>query len=616
MPTKFIGPWSGGLNLISNRDLSPFLGQHDLGEATNVNYTPEGFLEPRPGCRVFTDDTWDSNLYAYIDDADNSVFHLVGWVDAGDDGIFAYVTVLENGIEHLYRINSSGNSFELHSTNDPVGFTHLINHHGFVADVNLDTNPDHAGTDYFYPKDTGIIFFTSTFNTAYITPDVTSLSFSRVDQKLQIPASDMGMVVKDRLFLFNKKASKMYYSPPGYILDFRVLNELNPPSEPISIAAPFGEDTSGEEPIEPSTDADDIIRCVEFQNNNFYIFKRNSTFLFTYQNSPITDGYMRKISDRMGAFDSTIYKENIIIINNKGVYRIDGTNFLDLQEKMNFRFEIPIDHTGVKPDNIFITNFNDTILFGMLDTVSDPEGQPSYYYYAMNGNTGAWSRWDYDYAPNIAKPGSDYILCCPSNSVKIKMLYTTFDKKRIVFMDWKPSYDNFDYHLDSNTNHTDTLDELYFPSVSIKTTASFGDSMLKYKKLYRYYIRLYLSDNPAPSPEYPVWTLSLNYNQYQFNAKHNPKFYLYPSVQENFPGTKTEFGVDSMSIQSALYKRTYQVALPQQRVTEFLFELSRRYTTLPVGLSVQNLEANRPINTGYYFLLSGFWFDYENKAGI
>lgn len=617
MATKFIGPWPGGLNLVTNRDLSPFMNSNELGEATNVIYTPQGFLQPRPGCKIFTDVTTpaDANIYQYVNGS-NGLFHLLGWVDAGDEGLFAYVSV-RNGVDsRLYRVRESGETILIHTL---VGghFTHLINHHGFVADVNIDTNPDHAGNDYFYPKDTGIIFFTNQSNMAFIADDVNDITLTQVDIKLQIPASDVGMVVKDRLFLFDKKNCKMYYSPPGYILDFRTFNELNPgpPEEPIYIAAPYGKDSAGEEPIEPSTDVDDTIRCVEFKNNNFYIFKRNSTFMFTYQNSPITDGYMRKISDRMGAFDSTIYKENIIIVNNKGVYRVEGTDFLDLQEKMNFRFEIPIDHTGVSPDDIFITNFNDTILFGMIDRVTTAQQS---YYYALNGLTGAWSKWEYDYGDglNIAAPGSDYVLCQPPGTIKIKMLSTTFDQKKLVYMEWKPGYDLPDYHLDSNMNSTEMWDELYFPNVAIKTTASFGDSMLHYKKLYRYFIRFYLSEQPSQPPAYPIWTLSLNYNEYKFDPKHNPRFHLYPA---NPPTAAPEgdFGLASvMDIESVVYKRTYQVSLPQQRAKEFMFELKRRYSTIPVGQDLHNSDADRTVKTGYYFLLSGFWFDYDNKAGI
>jgi hypothetical protein len=434
-----------------------------------------------------------------------------------------------------------------------------------------------------------------------------------------VPASHVGMIIKDRLFLFDKYANKMYWGPPLQILDFRQFNELKvmspgppPVYEPIAVTAPFGKDTAGEEIIEPTT-PEDTIRSVEFNNNNFYIFKRNATYMFTYQLSPLTDGYMRKISSEMGAYDSTNFRENIIVINNKGVFQINGTEFIDLQQKMNFRFEFPLDNTNIAPNDIFITNFNELVLFGFRDMVSNPE-EPKKHYYVMNTSSGAWSKWDYDYTNAIASPGSDFVLAQHHSDADIKMVFVDFWQQHLVFMFWKPHDTLHDYHLDSNYLSTTAYDNFYFPSVAVKTAASFGDDMLKFKKLHKYYIRFYLSELPVPYPEHPIWTLSINYNDYRFNAMQNPKFSLYPTAPEN-TGGQSKFSA-SMGVESVIYHRTYQVALPQQRTKEFVFELKRRYSVIPFDLGLFNADADRPIKAGYYFLLSGFWFNYENKAAI
>jgi hypothetical protein len=63
-----------------------------------------------------------------------------------------------------------------------------------------------------------------------------------------------------------------------------------------------------------------------------------------------------------------------------------------------------------------------------------------------------------------------------------------------------------------------------------------------------------------------------------------------------------------------VYRRAYQLPIPQQRAVEFVFELHRRWTSITAELI--NPDTDRPIKAGYYFLLSGVWFDYNDKAGI
>jgi len=610
MPTKTLGPWQGGLNLAANRGLSVFLPDGDLGDAENVIFTPEGFIQPRPGFKTLLSNGVE-DLYGHnIGEGGSPETKIIGSVDTGN-GIYALIEVYALGRSYLYKVRdedilSTDHNIELIYTLNTAGsrFTHAIVHSGFVTDQTI-TPPvtDPPSPNYVYKKDSGVLLFTDTPNQVFIAPISLTGAITMYDASYLVPASDYGMVVKDRLFLFDYKKNIMWWSPATYILDFR--------TDITTVAiAPFGIDTAGQEIIEPTTSYD-IIRSVEFYNNNFYIFKRDSTFMFTYQLSPLTDGYMRKISDEMGAYDSTLYQENIIVVNTRGVFRVEGTNFIDLQAKMNFRFEIPIDHPKISQRDIFITNLNNNIIFGFRDSVTNPL-VPKDYHYCMNVDTGAWSKWNFSYESGIVAgnaPGSAFVLCQKSNTTMQKAIFSNFTKDRFIFAHWKPNSSLYDYHLDGDTVSKKVRQDLYFPNVVIKTTANVGGSMLQYKKLYRYFLRFYLSEVPSSLEEDPIWTLSINYNDYKFDSTMNPIFGLYPTTQP-FPDPLIS------QVTTAVYTRTYQVRLPQQRAKEFVFELKRRASQIASDVVINNPDADRPIKTGYYFMLTGLWFDYQDKAGI
>jgi hypothetical protein len=610
MQTETLGPWTGGLNLTSNRDLSVFLNNSELGEATNVVFTNEGFVEPRPGCKMFYDLDSTNSLYEHITAGDGEL-NIIGRV-TNSTGVWALITATWGSNQSsLFKVKTRTlgveglNISDVQKLFDYSGhkITHAIVHSGFTTTINTGTVPN----NYYYEKDNGVLLFTDTATVGYIYPHELPVNAATYMQPtLLVPASHMGMVVKDRLFLFDKVKNKMYWGPPQYILDFRT--DAN-----TVTYGPFGEDTAGEENIEP-TYTKDTIRNIAFYNNNFYIFKPFKTYMFTYQLNPTTDGYMRKISNETGAFDCCVLKDQIVVINNKGIFKMEGTEFIDLQAKMNFRFEIPLDHSNVTPDDVFITAWNQNILFGLRDKITTP-GTTKYHHYNINAQTGAWSKWDYSYLPDIATPGSESVFVQDVNTTFGALLFMTFDKKKLVYMYWKPDPALWEYHLDSDTTSVNVKPTTYyFPNVVIKTAASFGGSMINYKKLYRYFIRFYLSEVPSNPIEDPVWTLSINYNDYRFDDTMNPIFGLYPTSTEPYP-SPLAYGTPT-----TVYKRVYQIILPQQRAREFVFELKRRATTFSLsgvgGLSINNPDTDRPIKAGYFFALSGLWVHYEDKALI
>jgi hypothetical protein len=167
-----------------------------------------------------------------------------------------------------------------------------------------------------------------------------------------------------------------------------------------------------------------------------------------------------------------------------------------------------------------------------------------------------------------------------------------------------------------------------------------GDSILDYKKLLRAYVRMYISDIPH-SIAGSEWRFSVNYNDFYF-VSTNPSYVLQPTDPEAVGNKNSDLAPydlgmpvslipifkedkdESREIEvraggqpslTYLYKRTYQIPIPQHRVKEFTFQLSRAFTKL-IGIFPRNENPDRPVQSGYYCMLSGFWVDYNEKSRL
>jgi len=426
-----------------------------------------------------------------------------------------------------------------------------------------------------------------------------------------IPKSDFSFVVKDRVFLFDKTASKFYWSAT---LEFCLWFKQEE-------TTPQGQNT-GDAELEPSVDLSDNITSVELVNNNFYIFKKSASFLFSYQADPENDGYLRKFSNNVGAFDSTLFRNTVVVINNRGIFTVEGTEFIDIQQKLNLRFETPLDNRASNTG--FIANMNNMVMVGFKPNASTRE-----HHYVINGANRGWVEWDFSYSTDtLASPGSDGYFTQDSSGSGI-IVYTTFDKTRLVYTDWKPLDNIYDYQLDG-TKETDTTNgnyTRYIPEVNMQTKTMLGDSILNFKKILRTYIRLYISDL-----DYSItnthWEMSINYNDYYFIST-NPKYLLKIQAPEDRPNQQVfNKAFEPLSlipldpspkaanqVSTELYRRTYQIPLPMHRVKEYTFQLKRDFTKLVDIIPVNN-NPDRTAEAGYYFLLSGIWADYNDRGRI
>lgn len=585
--TQALGPWSGGLNLSSGKDLSPFLNRDELGIALNVNLSSEGFVTARPGCRVL-----DSVI-----NTGTSTITVLGTIQI----VREYVVVIQvkDGVNTLIYYVRGDKSVTLKATMDlNLSFSSVLALNNVVGGSITTESPK------------GVFLFSETGeNQCYrlellpaLVGAVTPVLMSSV---LLVPKSHRSFAVKDRVILIDYDASELHWA--GLLEDslFFDEGEIDVESVPTPRAL-----TTGSVIMDPSIDSSDNVTDAEFLNNSFYVFKKNSTYLFTYQADPENDGYLRKINANLGAFDSTVFRNTVVVINNKGVFSVEGTNFIDLQRKLDLRFETDLDRlTSI---DAFISSHNNEMLIGYRVE----GGEPSYY--LLNALNRGWTQWDFSYhdAP-IASPGASSYFAEAATGVGI-LLAPTFDNSRLVYFDWKPDMDNYEYHLDSSlVTDTEAGNETrYIPKVNLQLKASIGDSPLAFKKLYRTYIRFYISD-VLSSTYNNSWRMSINYNEYYFQST-NPQFILYPeNTVDNIPSNRamTPTVLALVGEDTVIYKRTYQIPIPQHRVKEFAAQIQRDYTEL-VDVQLNNPDADRSIQQGYYFRLSGFWFQYQDKAGI
>lgn len=591
--TQAFGPWDAGLNLSSSKDLSPYLKRNELGIATNVILTSEGFVESRPGIKV---------LDSLINNVPNRVITILGSIQILNE----YITVVqgrEPGVATLIYYIRGNKEVILKATFSAT--------EDFSSVLPL-KNSDFTTTE----APNGIFLFSSVAeNKCYrlelvpsITPNVTPTLMSST---LKVPKSHESYAVKDRVFLLDHDASRLNWSAiltnSLWFDDEQKDVDNNPTPRALE---------TGYVIMDPSVDLSDNLTCSEFLNNAFYIFKKNNTYMFTFQADPESDGYLRKIDKSLGAFDSTVYRNTVVVINNKGVFSIEGTKFIDLQKDLNLRFETDLDRlTAIQA---FITDANNNLLIGYRIEADNSE-----HHYVLNGYNKGWTQWDFSYSDDdIATPGNTGYFAETSTGVGV-ILYTNFQGTRLVYQDWKPSNNNLEYHLDSGT----TPDQLnvdhirYIPNVEIQTNGSVGSDPLKYKKIYRAFIRLYVSDVESTVAG-NSWELSVNYNEFYFQST-NPKFILYPSPnrdQGNLrvlpkPITVKPVPMINTTLDSMVYKRTFQIPIPQHRMREFVVQIKRDYTKL-VNIELNNPELVKPIQQGFYFRLSGLWIDFMDKAGI
>lgn len=634
------GPWPKGLNLTSNRDLSSKLQPQELGEALNVCITNEGYIEPRPGIRILT----NSRLQNAFETYPGGRSRILGTVR---DSLGQKVNIFQYAYP---KINPTAMGIDLFAiAGDTIYYICSITKtveptksFGSVIQIDRAAQGD----------DTGIVLLSETKNEHYIFKNPLVLGGSPSVNPItkieygEIPGCNISLIVKDRLFIFNSESSTMYISPATRHLHFES-NLTEPGTNPPVAATDIGQAI----PIEPAHG--DVITSVEYFRNNFYIFKRRSTFMFTFQNSPADDGYLRKVDNEKGAYHTTFYRNGIYVLNEKGVFVLDGTEFIDLQPHLNLRLEQSLSERDLEySSSMFIADFNDKIVIGLKDLSSQNNNQDDLYgyaypyrfglkaydvFYCMNAKTGAWSQWDFSYEEDatiayMSPPGGRFFEsgCLEDGRFTTYFNFVCFNGKDIGSFDGNHRSDNsyLDYTHPS-------IKKVYIPPVRFKLRGFTGSTFTRFVKIYRTYMRAYLSDIQS-SDTLITWQFTLNYNHYYYEpnafgkeALYNFKFQDDESSHPTFyePGKYVDTYTDEYPRYNKLGNptfvsvETHKLPIPQQRVTDLVLEVSRKYTGWNIlGTSdpevgpIHNYKNNRPENKGYYFSFNNFFIDFQDKV--
>jgi len=335
------GPWTGGLNLRDAGIAEAGIPGSQLRTLLNLDVTDSGVLIPRRGVRRA------GGPAAYTDISGSGTFALLGGVESG--GTRYAVIASHNGSSpgtSVFRYSSDPQSrldvdwpTVATVTNEPGKFCAVVQYNGKIYFV-----PDASSTGQGWSR-----------------TDLASGSFTSVPD---IPKGDEAYMVRERLFVIDWTASRVYYSKA---------------TDPTVWAAPDG----GSFDVNPGDGQP--ISATAVVNSQIYIFKKNRTYLFTFSADPELDGGLTLINDQLGALDAIAESNGVLCVNDRGVYRVLNNYFnqQDLLVKLGDNFGLPFGD----PNGVWLTLEGETLVVGPAP-VTPASG---YTHAAMNLHTGAWS---------------------------------------------------------------------------------------------------------------------------------------------------------------------------------------------------------------------------------
>lgn len=307
-----LGPWPQGLFNAGPIEDTP---NNCFFDINNLDVRPNGSLVARRG------------------------FHDVDCSGGHSDAIITILgSVWENGQEYtlFQRISSFGIELLSIKSGSPVAYS------------TLGVTPFGSAVKYG-----GLIYFISSIGSNNSYSATTALGGTALTNVPSIPTGDIGLIVKDRLFVINKTSSRVYYSKA---------------TDPTVWAIPDG----GFFDVEPGNGQN--IKAVVASGNSIYIFKSGATYLFTFTVDPAIDGYLRKIAD-IGANDAIYFEGYIYAVNNVGLYRVINTVFELLSQDID---------TSLIP-NPRLFRIRELIIFNNTNLSC---------HYVFNSRTKSWTKYD------------------------------------------------------------------------------------------------------------------------------------------------------------------------------------------------------------------------------
>lgn len=337
-----LGPWPGGLNLRDADTASDQVPAGQLRELLNLDVTDSGVLVPRRGCRR----AGSAAMYAGL--GAGAGFRVLGSVEGGSQRVV--VGVFDNaaapGATTYYPSTAPASTLAGDWPVVPGGT--LAGQHSTVV--------QYDGRVWFVP-DTAVVPTNGASRTS-----MTAGAWTAVVGMAQ---GDRAFMVRERMFVVDLAASRVYYSKA---------------TDPTVWAAPDG----GSFDVNPGDGQD--LQAAVVVNSQLYLFKRDRTYLFTFTADPAVDGQLTLLNDRLGAFDAVAHENGILLVNDRGVFRLLNNYFARIDTL------VPVDElarqttvAGVLTSPV-VTLEGSRLVIGPLRPQTD-----AFTHIAMNLETGAWS---------------------------------------------------------------------------------------------------------------------------------------------------------------------------------------------------------------------------------
>lgn len=332
-----VGPWPGGLNQIEDIDL---IQDNQLSKIINFDVDNSGSLVARRGltyCSLQVNTATDTMLLmgSVIIQGEAAVRTMVGRV--------------------RFTSPNYSTQFRLFSNPATPGTT--------FAPMILDNEaPGRYGSVVQYQDK----FWYVPYDSLSVGRSSPSLKANTLTTVSAMPYGDYGFILKDRMFIVRKAASEIYFSKAT---DFTVWS------------APDG----GVIKVNPGDSK--VITKVVVLNNQIIIFKRNETYILSFNNSPTGDGVLRQVSPDQGAIDAITYNNEIYCFDARSVFKFVNGYFQNIGMQLNLQEQGSLDRVQFEKGKIHVVG--NTLIVG----IAHPFDQTAF---AMNLDTGAWSEYEVD----------------------------------------------------------------------------------------------------------------------------------------------------------------------------------------------------------------------------
>lgn len=382
-----LGPFSGGLNLSRSARV---IEENELAECKNFDINIRGELFNRPGVRSHAGPGWDANAEVLA------------------------VAKRSTTINEIYAQGSVGGTYSVFYTGSvhSLSWTNLINY----------AAGDKAGDAIQY------------FNKMWI-PGLgpTAVGYS-VDIATHAVATVAGMpkgtnsfIYKDRMFIFDTAAYRVYYSAATDLTNWPAANffDINPgDGEPILAALVSGE--------------------------SIMFFKQNSTWILYYDSDPGL-GVLRKLNTDIGVTGknaATVINNDVYVVGYRGVYRVTNGFF----EDVSMNLDIFKHRSATTADSIkdYVRALSDRMIVRIASNAG------GYRYFVMFLETGIWTEYTFptaigafhrfqdsdnlDHYVGFAENANLYIFTPYGDNPGVDAPVATFSTKRFDYGDpagWK-----------------------------------------------------------------------------------------------------------------------------------------------------------------------------------